>query len=78
MFLEIKMKYVRFEVFNSGDYEECSLLECGSCKTRHFGGMYASMMRVKGISKLGITLAVTSPEDSILHTHMHASFAGYC
>jgi hypothetical protein len=36
------------------------VVQCGSFKNRCFGGKYRSIIRVKGISELGKTLAVTS------------------
>jgi hypothetical protein len=41
---------------------------CGSCKNRRFGGTYRTIIRVKRISELGTTLAVTS--SPILFTLM--------
>jgi hypothetical protein len=41
----------------------------GSCKNRHFGGMYAFMIRVTRTGEQGTTLAVTSNGSTLQEPH---------
>jgi hypothetical protein len=38
---------------------------CGSCKTRRFGGLIASIMRAESISELGTTVAVNNNSSTL-------------